>query len=111
MLRKYVKKIYFYKNINIMDENQLLTTSEINKNDENYEFKTNVNRSLCKVLNIDEIKDFELSDYEPPKEHGLSNCIIIIPKYLNLDKNLHKIFDIDYYEIIKDRYSQFKSIK
>jgi len=73
--------------------------------DDYYQFTTNVNRTLSKVLGIDDIKEFKIDDYQPyevPKEHGLSNCNIIIPSYYNLYKHPSKIFDIDYYEIIKD---------
>lgn len=85
-----------------MTSNKEYNTTELYKNDEDYLFTTNVNRSLSKVLGIDDIKDFLISDYEPPKEHGLLNCNIIIPSYYNLHKYPHKMFDIDYYEIIKD---------
>jgi hypothetical protein len=62
-----------------------------NENDEDYLFTTNVNRSLSKVLEIDYIKDFLISDYEPPKEHGLLNCNIIKDFY-NLKRLGHLIF-------------------
>jgi len=76
-------------------------TSNKNQNYEDYQFTTNVNRSLSIVLGIDH-KDFGVSDYKPPKEHGLSNCNIIIPKYYQLHNNPYKIFHMDYYVMIKD---------
>ena len=76
-----------------MNEIQIQSNSTTENNDD-YLFETNVNRSLSKILNIDDIKQYEISDYQPPNTHGLTNCNIIIPSYYNLDKNLSKIFDM-----------------
>ena len=73
-----------------------------------YIVETNVNRSLSKILGIDEIKEYEISNYEPPKESGLSNSNVIIPSYYNLHKDPSKMFNIDYYEIIKDDIRNFR---
>jgi hypothetical protein len=84
------------------EKNDETDDDSVDETNNNYLFKTNVNRTLSKVLGIEEIKDFQVSDYEPPKKSGLSNSDIIIPKYYNLHKNPNKLFDISYYKIIKD---------
>ena len=78
----------------------------------NYIITTNVNRNLSKELKlgIDDIKLDERFSWEPPKEHGLCNSNFIIPKYYHLHKNPHKIFSIDYYEIIKDDIRNFRQL-
>ena len=78
--------------------------------DTDYKFETNVNRSLSKILGIDEIKEIEKCDYEPPKQHGLSNSNIIIPTYYNLHKIPFKITELDYFEIIKDDIRNFRPL-
>ena len=70
--------------------------------DETYIIKTNLCKRLSKELNLPEIVYHDTGEYDKPTEHGLSNCNVIIPKYYKLHKNPSKIFDIDYYEIIKD---------
>ena len=79
-----------------------------NSDDDNYLFTTNVNKPLSKILGIEDFKEFEITNYEPPKENGLSNCNIIIPSYYNLHKSPSKIFNIDYYEMIKDDIKNFR---
>ena len=108
--KKYKYNIYNYIYI-LMESNARKQSDDFSedfseeKTGDSYQFTTKVNRTLSKVLGIDDIKEFQIGDYEPydvPKEHGLSNCNIIIPSYYNLYKHPSKIFDIDYYEIIKD---------
>ena len=70
--------------------------------EDQYNFTTNVCKRLSKVLNIDKMKFEDGSNYEPPKEHGLTNCNVIIPQYYHLHKDFSKVFDIDYYNMIKD---------
>lgn len=70
--------------------------------DENYVITTNVCKRLSKELGLNEISYDESILYEPPKEHGLQNSNVIIPEYYKLHNHPSKIFDIDYYEIIKD---------
>ena len=72
------------------------------KEDENYIIKTKVCKRLSKELGLNEIIFDENISYKPPKESGLSNSDIIIPSYYQLHKHPSKIFNIDYYEIIKD---------
>jgi hypothetical protein len=76
-------------------------TSETN---EDYKFKTNVNNTLAKILEIPEMKHDELSTWEPPKENGLRNSISIIPGYYNHYQTDYQTdyFNLDYFEIIKD---------
>ena len=52
----------------------------------------------------------EYPTYSPPKEPGLNNSQIIIPKYYCLAKHPSKIPDIDYYEIIKDDIRNFRKL-
>lgn len=73
-----------------------------NISDENYEIKTNICKRLSKELNLSEIQYDIPNDYVAPKESGLCNSNVIIPKYYQLHKHPSKIFTIDYYEIIKD---------
>jgi hypothetical protein len=65
-----------------------------------------MSKTLLEELNIKDVNynitNYDIIDYEPPNESGLSNSNVIIPSYYNLDKNPQKIFDIDYYDIIKD---------
>jgi hypothetical protein len=79
-------------------------------NDENYIIKTKMNNKLLKELGLNENTYDEKNsfDYEPPKEHGLSNCNFIIPEYYHLSKHPSKILNIDYYEIIKDDIRNFR---
>lgn len=70
--------------------------------DENYVITTNVNNKIAKDIGINETNLDEKNDWEPPKEAGLANCDFIIPSYYHLHKNPHKLFTIDYFEIIKD---------
>jgi hypothetical protein len=67
---------------------------------EDYKFKTNVNNTLAKILNIPEIKHDEPCRWEPPKENGLRNSISIIPGYYNHARIDY--FNLNYFEIIKD---------
>ena len=91
------------------DENKSEYKNEY-KNEDDYNFETNVNRSLSRILGIDDIKEFVNGDYEPPKEHGLSNCNVIIPSYYNLHKNPSKITQLDYFEIIKDDIRNYRAL-
>lgn len=71
---------------------------------EKYVIKANLCRALSKELGLPEntYTYEETRNYEPPKEHGLSNSNVIIPSYYHLDKHPSKIFDIDYLVMIKD---------
>ena len=76
---------------------------QLNENEnENYTIKTKVCKKLSKELGLNEIVFDDKIDYIPPKENGLLNSDIIIPSYYQLHKHPSKIFNIDYYEIIKD---------
>jgi len=120
-------KILKNKNITHSSSNSSISS---NSDYENYVIKTNMSKTLSQELNIKDINfntmnlskdlsvdkelfsgeqsskenitDYDIIDYEPPKEPGLSNSNVIIPSYYNLDKNPSKIFNIDYYTIIKD---------
>jgi hypothetical protein len=71
----------------------------MNTNNTNYEFKTNVNKSLANILEISKIEKDESNTWEAPKEYGLRNSPIIPCYYINHRINL---FDLDYFEMIKD---------
>lgn len=68
---------------------------------ENYIIKANVCKILSKEFDLPEMIFDETDIDEPPKEHGLSNADVIIPAYY-YHKHPSKIFDIDFYKIIKD---------
>jgi hypothetical protein len=89
-----IDRIDSYEEISDSDE-------EISDSDENNIIKANICKRLSKELQLPEIIYDDMQNYEPPKEHGLSNCNIIIPSYYQLASK-SKIFDIDYYEMIKD---------
>jgi hypothetical protein len=74
------------------------------ENDDLYVIKTNINKRLSKELGLDElVYDVDVENpYEPPKEHGLNNCNMIIPEYYHLSSKTNNLFTINYYEIIKD---------
>jgi hypothetical protein len=69
---------------------------------ENYIFKANICTLLSRELNLPEMSYNHIGDYEPPKEYGLSNCNAIIPGYYKLHEKPYKIFNMDYFAIIKD---------
>ena len=77
-------------------------------NDNDYIITTKVCKRLSKELGLPEYIYDEKINYEPPKENGLANCDVIIPSYYHVDKHPSKIFDIDYYEIIKDDIRNFR---
>lgn len=108
--------LQFQTNTKLYDDNIINENDEKNEEDEedddyeNYIIKTKMNNKLLKELglsenNYDEKNSF---DYEPPKEHGLSNCNFIIPAYYHISKHPSKILNIDYYEIIKDDIRNFR---
>lgn len=80
------------------------------KEEETYIFTTNVNQSLSKILGIPEFKNNEQFIWEPPKEYGLSNSNYIIEPYYALHKDSKKIYDIDYFVIIKDDIKNFRKL-
>lgn len=86
---------------------------------ENYIFTTPVNKILSKVLEIDpyilevdpyilEIDPYIFVEWEPPKQHGLSNSERIIPNYYKIPDK--QIPNIDYYDIIKDDIRNYRSL-
>jgi len=78
------------------------------ENNENYVFKAKICKRLSREFGLDEIKYDEMGDYDVPKEHGLTNCDIIIPSYYQLHKHPSKIFDLDYFTMIKDDIRNFR---
>ena len=70
--------------------------------DDTYIFKANVCKMLSRQLNLPETHYDDMGEYQPPKEHGLSNADVIIPNYYYNNKDLLKIIEIDYFKIIKD---------
>jgi hypothetical protein len=104
-------KILKNKNIAHSSSNSSILS---NSDYENYVIKTNMSKRLSQELNIKDINcnitDYDIIDYEPPKEPGLSNSNVIIPLYYNLDKDSSKILDIDYYNIIKDDIKNLRAL-
>ena len=77
-------------------------------NDKKYTIKTNVCRRLSQILDVPPLKYDENFEWEPPKEHGLSNCEYIIPSYYKKQDN--NILDMDYYDIIKDDIRNYRPL-
>ena len=88
----------------------LFTIYDDDEDEEEYVMKTKVCKRLSKEFGLPEIQCDETQNYEPPKEPGLTNCDAIIPAYYQLDKHPSKIFDIDYYEIIKDDIRNYRTL-
>lgn len=74
---------------------------EDNDTDE-YVIKAKVCKILSRQLKLPEIHYDYMGEYTPPKEPGLSNSDAIIPQYYCTKKNLTKLLDVDYFNIIKD---------
>lgn len=81
-----------------------------NDDDNNYIIHTNMNNILKKEFGLNENYYEEKIDYEPPKIYGLINSEPIISPNYNLHKDPLKIFDIDYFNIIKDDIRNCKSL-
>jgi len=84
--------------------------SSNSSNDENYEFNAKLCTRLSRELKLPEMQFDDMGTYDIPKEHGLSNNNVIIPRYYNLDKDPRKIFDIDYYVMIKDDIRNYRAL-
>jgi hypothetical protein len=82
----------------LSDEKSDIYYSE-DSEDENYVISSKITDAL---INIPEISYKNIVDYDPPVQHGLSNCNAIIPEYYQLHKHPSRIFKLDYFEIIKD---------
>ena len=78
--------------------------------DEHYVFRANLCGRLSRELNLVETNFEYMGHYEAPKEHGLSNSNIIIPKYYKLHENPQKILDLDFYQIIKDDIRNYRPL-
>ena len=113
---KYTSESDIYINLS-----KKLTESEIKYNsddehkydgdDENYIIKTNICKNLSNELGLSETNyDNEDFSWEPPSTHGLQNCDYIIPPYYKYHTNIKKIFDIDYFDIIKDDIRNFRKL-
>lgn len=85
-----------------IDEYINMDDYEDETDDDKYEFKTNVNKPLAKILKIPAFipDDDTLSDWKPPEEHGLNNNQYIIPVYYHNSRT--NSITMDYYEMIKD---------
>ena len=96
--------------IDIKYENEYENETEPDNDNKKYLFTTNVNKSLAKILEIDEFKSDELFVWDKPKEHGLNNCDYIIEPYYQIHKNIRDALDIDYFAIIKDDIRNFRKL-
>ena len=76
---------------------------------ENYVIRAKICRRLSKELNLPEFT-YDISDYEPPEEHGLENSNTIIPAYYHLDKHPSRILNVDYLHMIKDDIRNFRQL-
>jgi len=78
--------------------------------DKEYKIKTKVCRSLSRQFGLEEMKIDENIILEPPKQYGLVNSDVIIPSYYDLHNKPSKIFDIDFFEIIKDDIRNYREL-
>jgi len=90
------------------EDDYLEDNNDNDNNDENYIIKTKICRRLSRQLGLDEIQYDYTGEYEVPKEHGLLNSDIIIPSYYHLHTHPSKIFNLDYFTIIKDDIRNFR---
>jgi hypothetical protein len=75
-----------------------------------YVIKTKVCRSLSKQFGLEEVIIDETKLTKSPKQHGLENADVIIPSYYEIHKYPSKIFNLDYYEIIKDDIRNYREL-
>ena len=92
-----------------MDINSEIANNNNNICINNYEEIIKTNKKLLE-LGINDIKFEENYDWTPPTENGLKNSDYIIPQYYQLHKNPKKIFNIDYFEMIKDDIRNFRPL-
>lgn len=96
------------------DDNEILKDEckkyEDDDHDDDYIFQAKICKRLSRELGLEEMKYDESSMYDVPKEHGLTNCNMIIPSYYQLHKHPSKILTIDYFEIIKDDIRNFREL-
>jgi hypothetical protein len=80
------------------------------KEEDTYTITTKMNLKISQELGIDDIKFDERIEWEPPEKPGLDNSEPIIPKYYHLHKHPYRIFDIDYFNVIKDDVRNFRAL-
>jgi len=68
-------------NLELLYSNRSIEQNNSSSDDENYIIQANICPRLSKELNLPEISYNYMGDYEPPVQHGLSNCNSIIPQY------------------------------
>ena len=75
-----------------------------------YVIKTKVCKRLSKQFGLEEVIIDENTLPTPPKQHGLENADVIIPSHYEIHKHPSKIFNIDYFEIIKDDIRNYREL-
>lgn len=86
-----------------LDNNDSDLDLNSDENNDNYIINTKVCKRLSKELGLNDFPEFdEEINWQPPNINGLINSDVIIPSYYKLHQNPSKIFNLDYYEIIKD---------
>jgi hypothetical protein len=101
-----VSRISNQSQLKIVDDNDVIVGDV---DDEKYVVKTNVCRRLSKILEVPPFNYDEKFHWEPPTEHGLSNCEYIIPSYYKKHNN-NNILHMDYYDIIKDDIRNYRPL-
>ena len=107
-----LKELKNYDDENDDDDGSEIIKDECKKdeNDDNYIIQAKICKRLSRELGLEEMKYDECGIYDVPKDHGLTNCNMIIPSYYQLHNHPSKILTIDYFEIIKDDIRNFREL-
>ena len=97
----------FINNKNIDDK---ITDDGKSVDDENYIIKANMCKKLSKEFGLDEVTFDKPINWDIPSEPGLINSNKIIPDYYKIHNNKTKMFNVDYYEIIKDNIRNYRPL-
>ena len=94
------------------DDDDIFIYNNYDDDYNNYVIKANVCTILGKELGLKPLICDTIVSYEKPKEYGLSNCDFIIPQHYIEFHNKHnpRMFEFDYYEIIKDDIKNFRKL-
>jgi hypothetical protein len=92
--------------------------NEINQNNYEYDDRFDnenykIQAKMCKRLSREfGIEEMELNEHltPAPEKYGLENSNIIIPSYYKLHEHPSKIFDFDFYRVIKDDIRNFRKL-
>jgi hypothetical protein len=85
-------------------------SSSSSSDEENYVFKAKICKRLSRELKLPELDFDVMGTYDPPSEHGLINSNVIIPSYYKLHEDPSKIFNKNYYDMIKDDIRNYRTL-